>query len=53
MSLRPEDVVIAVMGCGGSGKTTFINFFADERQQVNQYMDDGKCHTLRMIVLLI
>ncbi|KAF1960062.1 hypothetical protein CC80DRAFT_465621 [Byssothecium circinans] len=38
-NLKPEDVVIAVMGVTGCGKTTFVNYFADYQLQVgNQLM---------------
>lgn len=40
---RPNDVVIAVMGVTGSGKTTFINHFADAELEIGHGLEPCTC----------
>jgi len=39
---RPEDIVIAVMGITGSGKTTFINHFSEKELMIGHGLDSCK-----------
>ena len=39
---RPDDVVIAVMGVTGSGKTTFVNYFADVELEIGHGLEPCK-----------
>jgi signal recognition particle receptor subunit beta len=39
MLLRPDDIIIAVMGITGSGKTTFISHFADKDVEIGHGLE--------------
>ncbi|KAI2474707.1 hypothetical protein Ptr902_13889, partial [Pyrenophora tritici-repentis] len=38
-NLKPDDIIIAVMGITGCGKTTFVNLFAEEKLEVGHGLD--------------
>ncbi|RYN50589.1 hypothetical protein AA0118_g10820 [Alternaria tenuissima] len=37
--LKPDDIIIAVMGITGCGKTTFVNLFSDRKLEVGHGLD--------------
>jgi dephospho-CoA kinase len=37
-----SDILIAVMGMTGVGKSTFINYFADQKAEVGDYLESCK-----------
>jgi predicted GTPase len=39
---RPDDIIIAVMGITGCGKSTFVNLFSDRRLEVGHGLDSCK-----------
>lgn len=53
MRLRSTDVIIAVMGCSGSGKSTFINFFANDHLPINYGLNTSQWYALAIRVSLV
>jgi len=39
MTYRPGDIIIAVMGITGCGKTTFVNYFSSKPLPVGHSLD--------------
>lgn len=46
---RPSDIIIAVMGITGCGKTTFVNLFAEEPLEVGHGLDSCKSYHIQCI----
>lgn len=44
---RPNDIIIAVMGITGCGKTTFVNLFAETPLEVGHGLDSCEKRCLR------
>jgi ABC-type thiamine transport system ATPase subunit len=49
---RPGDVVIAVMGVTGSGKTTFVNYFADVEVEIGHGLEPCEYRLIAQSILV-
>lgn len=50
---RQDDIIIAVMGITGCGKTTFVNLFADQQLVVGHTLDSCKINSVHSKELIL
>jgi putative ribosome biogenesis GTPase RsgA len=45
-----SDVLIAVMGMTGVGKSTFINYFADQKAEIGDHLESCKLTSIAKLL---
>jgi dephospho-CoA kinase len=45
-----SDILIAVMGMTGVGKSTFINYFADQKAEVGDHLESCKLTSIAKLL---